>query len=111
MTRSPLASLTAALRTRKSRDGLFSRRIEGKDDQSMSAKSETRDFLWFLAKLAVFVFVLRSFIVSPFNIPSESMQPPLLIGDYLLVAEWPYGRSEGRRVGKECVSACKSRGW
>ena len=27
----------------------------------MSAKSETRDFLWFLAKLAVFVFVLRSF--------------------------------------------------
>ena len=43
----------------------------------MSAKSETRDFLWFLAKLAVFVFVLRSFIVSPFNIPSESMQPRL----------------------------------
>lgn len=59
----------------------------------MSAKSETRDFLWFLAKLAVFVFVLRSFIVSPFNIPSESMQPRLLIGDYLLVAKWPYGYS------------------
>ena len=60
---------------------------------SMNAKSETRDFLWFLAKLAVFVFVLRSFIVSPFNIPSESMQPRLLIGDYLLVAKWPYGYS------------------
>ena len=59
----------------------------------MSAKSETRDFIWFLAKLAVFVFVLRSFIVSPFNIPSESMQPRLLIGDYLLVAKWPYGYS------------------
>jgi signal peptidase I len=59
----------------------------------MSAKSETRDFLWFLAKLAIFVFVLRSFIVSPFNIPSESMQPRLLIGDYLLVAKWPYGYS------------------
>ena len=59
----------------------------------MSAKSETRDFLWFLAKLAVFVFILRSFIVSPFNIPSESMQPRLLIGDYLLVSKWPYGYS------------------
>ncbi|OAN59036.1 signal peptidase I [Sphingobium sp. TCM1] len=59
----------------------------------MTAKSETRDFLWFLAKLGLFVFILRSFIVSPFNIPSESMQPRLLIGDYLLVAKWPYGYS------------------
>ncbi len=58
-----------------------------------SQKSETRDFLWFLARLAIFVIVLRSFIVSPFNIPSESMQPRLLIGDYLLVAKWPYGYS------------------
>lgn len=55
--------------------------------------SETRDFLAFLVKLAVAVFILRSFIISPFNIPSESMQPRLLIGDYLLVAKWPYGYS------------------
>jgi len=47
-----------------------------------------------LLKLALFVFILRSFIVSPFNIPSESMQPRLLIGDYLLVAKWPYGYSK-----------------
>jgi signal peptidase I len=59
----------------------------------MAKQSETRDFLWFLAKLALFVFILRSFIFSPFNIPSESMQPRLLIGDYLLVAKWPYGYS------------------
>jgi signal peptidase I len=59
----------------------------------MSKASETRDFVWFLVRLALFVFVLRSFIVSPFNIPSESMQPRLLIGDYLLVAKWPYGYS------------------
>ncbi|PBN45338.1 signal peptidase I [Sphingobium sp. D43FB] len=59
----------------------------------MTAKSETRDFLWFLARLGLFVFILRSFIISPFNIPSESMQPRLLIGDYLLVAKWPYGYS------------------
>jgi len=48
---------------------------------SMSKTSETWDFLSFLLKLAVFVLVIRSFIISPFNIPSESMQPRLLIGD------------------------------
>jgi signal peptidase I len=59
-----------------------------------SASSEWRDYGKFLLKLALFVFVLRSFIVSPFNIPSESMQPRLLIGDFLLVAKWPYGFSK-----------------
>ena len=59
----------------------------------MKKKSETGDFLFFLVKLGLFVFILRSFIISPFNIPSESMQPRLLIGDYLLVAKWPYGYS------------------
>ena len=59
----------------------------------MKKKSETGDFLFFLVKLGLFVFILRSFIISPFNIPSESMQPRLLIGDYLLVSKWPYGYS------------------
>lgn len=53
--------------------------------------SEWADFGKFLVKLGLFMFILRSFIISPFNIPSESMQPRLLIGDYLLVAKWPYG--------------------
>ncbi len=56
-------------------------------------KSETADFLGFLLKLAIFVFVLRSFIFAPFSIPSESMLPRLMVGDYLLVAKWPYGYS------------------
>ena len=59
----------------------------------MSDKSETREFVTFLLKLGLFVFVLRSFIVAPFNIPSESMQPRLLIGDYLIVSKWNYGYS------------------
>lgn len=59
----------------------------------MTKSSESREFISFLVKLGLFVFVLRSFIVAPFNIPSESMQPRLLIGDYLLVAKWPYGYS------------------
>ncbi len=57
------------------------------------AKSETRDFMQFLVKLGLFVFILRSFIFAPFNIPSESMLPRLMIGDYLLVSKWSYGYS------------------
>ncbi len=55
--------------------------------------SETRDFLLLLVKLLLFMFLLRAFVVAPFNIPSESMQPRLLVGDYLLAAKWPYGYS------------------
>jgi signal peptidase I len=56
--------------------------------------SETREFVTFLLKLAVFVFILRSFVFAPFNIPSESMLPRLYVGDYLLVSKWPYGYSK-----------------
>ena len=34
---------------------------------------------------------LRAFVYEPYNIPSESMLPRLLVGDYLFVAKWPYG--------------------
>lgn len=37
------------------------------------------------------VFVLRSFVVEPFQIPSSSMVPTLLIGDYILVNKFTYG--------------------
>jgi len=59
----------------------------------MSKKSETGSFLWFLVKLVIIVVAFRSFVVSPFSIPSESMQPRLLIGDYLFVSKWSYGYS------------------
>ncbi|MGD9470937.1 MAG: signal peptidase I [Novosphingobium sp.] len=50
-------------------------------------------FLLFLIKLVAIVLIFRSFIFSPFNIPSESMLPRLMDGDYLLAAKWPYGYS------------------
>src|SRR5678815_3894223 len=56
-------------------------------------KESAGGLLRFLVLLLVFAWALRSLIVQPFNIPSGSMLPTLYIGDYLLVAKWPYGYS------------------
>ena len=69
-------------------------------DLALAAAAEGPDsgekrgsFLWFVVKLLVVVLAFRVFVFSPFSIPSESMLPRLMNGDYLLAAKWPYGFS------------------
>ena len=56
-------------------------------------KESAGSLLRFVLVVALLAWGLRSFIVQPFNIPSGSMLPTLYIGDYLVVAKWPYGYS------------------
>lgn len=71
--------------------------IDGPESPSKkTAKKEKKEehFAIFLLKLVAIVLIFRSFVFSPFTIPSESMLPRLLNGDYLLAAKWPYGYSK-----------------
>ena len=65
----------------------------GKHEPPMTAREEWREFI----KTAVFAIILallvRTFLLEPFNIPSGSMKPTLLVGDYLFVNKPAYGYS------------------
>lgn len=42
---------------------------------------------------ALFALAIHAFVFAIYTIPSESMLPRLLIGDYIVVERWPYGWS------------------
>ena len=63
-----------------------------------SAAPEPKKESWwetlrFLLILFLAALLLRTFLFAPFSIPSPSMLPRLMIGDYLFVSKWSYGYS------------------
>jgi len=53
-------------------------------------KSLVREYFELIAETAVFVFFVMTFVVQAFQIPTGSMEPTLLIGDFLLVNKLVY---------------------
>ena len=62
-----------------------------------SGQRGTGELRWLVDQLAVVVaaifltVVLRTFVIEPFRIPSESMLPTLRPGDQVFVAKWIFG--------------------
>jgi signal peptidase I len=63
------------------------------DADKMEAKGSTRDTVRVIVHALILALIVRVFLFQPFNIPSGSMIPTLLIGDYLFVSKYSYGYS------------------
>ncbi|MCF7520725.1 signal peptidase I [Neisseria sp. ZJ106] len=49
------------------------------------------DYMSGFFPIILLVFVVRAFVVEPFQIPSSSMRPGLVVGDFILVNKFSYG--------------------
>ncbi len=70
---------------------LFFADKNNRDDNGRLVLPAIVDFSKSFFPVFLIVLILRSFVVEPFKIPSASMMPTLLIGDFILVNKYDYG--------------------
>jgi signal peptidase I len=68
------------------------------DDMSVAEKSQKKsgglgETVSVIVQALLLALVIRTLLFQPFSIPSGSMRPTLLEGDYLFVTKWSYGFS------------------
>ncbi len=64
-----------------------------KAEKKKREKTVFREYFELIVETAVFVFFVMTFVVQAFQIPTGSMEPTLLVGDFLLVNKFAYTES------------------
>ena len=64
-----------------------------KPAKTLTAKQEIVETVKTVIYALAIAFVIRTVLFQPYTIPSESEQPNLYEGDYIIVSKWSYGYS------------------
>ncbi|WP_239323868.1 signal peptidase I [Snodgrassella gandavensis] len=69
----------------------FVHRRRQKKNPSQMDDNHFTDYMSGFFPIILLVFILRTFVAEPFQIPSSSMRPGLISGDFILVNKFVYG--------------------
>ena len=86
-------ALLLARQRRRKADALIQRGAAPDSNQILTTLKESTfvEYCKSFFPVILAVLLLRSFLVEPFRIPSNSMMPTLLTGDFILVNKFSYG--------------------
>jgi len=68
-------------------------KTSGRSAPGKKKTGSTRETVIVIIEALLLALVIRTFLFQPFTIPSGSMRPTLLVGDYLFVSKYAYGYS------------------
>lgn len=65
--------------------------MANKTTAQSAPKSELRETVMVVIEALIIALVFRTFLYQPFSIPTASMQPTMMIGDYFLASKFTWG--------------------